>query len=273
MSASEVIAIGLPLGDVQLEAPPDMHDTVRLFYPAAAAGGEQLASFRIWHSGGRWRLGAGDRAAGDFQRPVHALLGLEFEIEQLLLERRGELLAIHAGSCVVGSAACLLAGTPEAGKTSCTFQLAELGHPFLSEEVTLVEPGSWTVLPFLQTPTLEGGLVEEFRRHARFRHGTLHPLHRRLWRYLPARLGAPAPARHIVLPRYQRGAPGGVERLTAEQALAEFLGYCFEPAGDRERFLEQVIGLLEATTVLRLSYGDAGEARRLLAAACAEPPA
>ncbi len=259
----------LPAGAVRLECEPQLLETARVFFPAlqpGAARAATAAAFRVSRHGARWRLARDGRAVGSYASAAYALLALEQLLEELILTERGALLAIHAGAALVDGAACLAAGNAEVGKTAIGFQLAELGYPLLCEEIALVAAGGLEVRPYARSLTLDRTLIEEFERAAPLRHGRLHGLDERLRRYLPLRTAAtPVRATRVLLPRFRAGGEAALEELTADAVLTEFLGYCFQPQGAGEEFLDRVIALLESCSIARLTWGDAGQARALLA--------
>lgn len=269
-------AVDTPAGPFRVEMAPaplepaELPELLRLFYPHVrpAAGSEDggwLGRFAAARAGGRFELALDGEVVGRHETALAVLQDLEYRLESRLIRSCGRRVAFHAGAADVGGRACLLAGDPEAGKTSCTFQLVELGHAFLAEEVAVVDPATAEVHPFPQALAFGPELVEDFRRSAELRHGELHALLPAYRRYVPRRLGtAPVPVDTLVLPRYRPDAAPGLEELSPADALTETLGYCFEPGFDREEFFDRVIALLERWRIVRLTYGDASGCRRLL---------
>lgn len=260
-----------PTGRYSLEAPEEVLAATRVLYPHSLASRDPAAAdlpalFRVERRGGHWHLEREGASLGEFSRPLHVALALEHGIETRIVRDCGEWIAFHAGAVGVGDGAVLLAGLPDSGKTSCTFQLVELGHRFVAEEVALVEPGSRRVHPYLQTPALDDRFLREFERTRPVAAGRVEKLDHGLRRYLPARVARqPLPLEAILLPRYRPRQEPAVEELEASAVLTEILAYCFEPNGDDEAFFERVIALVGSVRLLRLAYPHAAGARELLA--------
>jgi hypothetical protein len=236
--------------------------------PAAPDFGSPLAAgFFLERLDEAWRLrrNGEDEPVGHYEESIHALLAMEHAIETRLLEELGDGVALHAGAVVVDGAACLLMGRADSGKSSTTFQMVELGHPFLAEEIAVVD-AEGRVRPHLQSVALDPRVVSDFRGAHTLEHGRLLPLDELLVRYLPQRVSnGPAPLETIVLPFYRPTSAARVESLGLEETLIELLGYCFEPQGDQELFIERLIELFTSARLLRLSYPHAAGARAALA--------
>ncbi len=265
----------LPVGDYALDAPEEVLRVVRILYPHSLvdrpAGAPARRSFRIETAAGGWRLLEDGRSHGEEGTALRIALALEYAIETAVVRDCGERVAFHAGAVGVAEKAVLLAGPPDVGKTSCTFELVEMGHAFLAEEVALVDAGSGAVLPYLQTLSLDGRLLEGGAgggggRRRRPRAGEAIELEPGHWRYLPARVAeGPLPLAALLLPRYAPGEQARAERLAPEDSLTEVLAYCFEPPGEPEAFFDRVIGLLSRTPPVRVVYSDGASARAMLA--------
>ncbi len=177
----------------------------------------------------------------------------------------GDLVAFHAGAVGVEGEAWLLAGPPDVGKTSCTLELVEMGHSFLAEEVALVDPDAAHVLPYPQTLSVDPRMIAARGDSRPLKGGETVELEPGHWRYLPARVAAgPLRLGSILLPRYSPQGSARVEELRPEDALAEILGYCFEPRGDPEAFFDRVIRLISGARIARFEYADSAQARKIL---------
>lgn len=206
-----------------------------------------------------------------FPSAAVAMLSLEYEIERRVIEEARGLVALHGGAVAVADGACLVLGNSEDGKSATTFQLAELGHRFLCEEVTLVDPISWKVESYRQTVSLSADMVAEFEASLPIR-GRLYRMLDSAVRYRPPERSsatqppcAGAPVAWILLPKFSAGAATRLSSLAVEDALPEVLGYAFPPNLDTEILFDRIIGLLERTETLRFVYGDAASARSALA--------
>lgn len=262
--------VALPGVDVLVVTPEEVADTVAAFYPrsARAAPGRSASTheYTLVTAGDRWALSKNGSPAGDYATPAQALLAMEYELETVVVARRGDRIAMHAGAVVVGRGACVIPGNPDSGKTTTTFNLVELGHAFLCEEIALVHPATHVVEPFAQSLTLGRSFLEATLAELPATGGTVVPLDDRFARYVPARIADEGVrVDRLLVPRYEPGTPGRVDELEPGDALTEILGYCFEPNRGEERLFDSVIGLVAACRVERLCYGSVEQARERLA--------
>ncbi|MCP4203164.1 MAG: hypothetical protein GY769_14675 [bacterium] len=199
--------------------------------------------------------------------PALAVLALEEEIERTVIAEADRHVTLHGGAVSTPAGACLMLGNSDSGKSSTTFQLAELGHPVLCEEITLCDPASWRVFPYPQTLSLSESLIAEFTANFPV-HGRLHRLVPPVVRYEPCRFGNDAAptdrATRILLPRFQVQADTRFESIRAEDALPEVLGYSFPPNVETETQFDRMIELLERVEIARFVYSSAAAARAAL---------
>lgn len=269
----------LPLGESHfaLSLDPTCAALLPAFYPTARAvekgpspsDGHRL---RVRHTdqGFEIEAGASSKAAAVRRRladPALAMLALEEELERLVIAEVDNLFALHGGAVSTPTGTCLLLGNSESGKSSTTFQLAELGHSCLCEEITLCEPSTWRVFPYPQTLSLSESLIAEFAADFPIR-GRLHRLLHPIIRYEPCRSGgveAPAdPVTRILLPKFQARAETRISSITAEDALPEVLGYSFPPNVETEAQFDRMIELLDRVETSRFVYSNAVTARAAL---------
>ena len=142
------------------------------------------------------------------------------------------LLNLHAGVVAKGSSCILLPATSGSGKSSLTAALVHSGFRYLSDEVGLIERGSFRVPP---VPLAVGVKSTGWELMSRYypEIGTL-PIHRRndgkIIRYLPPR---PASVQsehglisHIFFPRYARGEETRLEPLSRSAAFTRLMDHC-----------------------------------------------
>lgn len=255
----------LPGRDFVIETPAEAFELFRRFYPhswkGAAVGPAEVA---LAVDGDRWQLQHGDRASGPLTGLLQAVFALEHAIESTLIADCRDRIALHAGGVVVAGRAHLVAGYPDAGKTTSTFQLLELGHGFLCEEIALVEPHTLAVAPHLRTLGLDNRYLDEYARAWRIERGEVHRLDDQLARYLPDRVCLePARLETLFLPRFRPGERPRVEELDAAEVLPELLGYCFAPAVEEELLFDRVIAMLGSCRVVRVQFDGIATARAL----------
>lgn len=272
----------LELGESRflLELVPDCADLLPDVFPGAVEAGEDAAPprHRVSVTGGgadfevRWSSAEdGLVETRRLQSAEAAMLVLQEAVERWVIAEASKFMALHGGAVSTRAGACLILGNSGSGKSSTTFQLLELGARFLCEEITLCDPESWRVHPYLQTLSLSTPLFDEFEAALdaglalRGRRRDMPPVVRYRPPTLPA-ASAPGPAvGRILLPRYRAGDPTRVEPVPPEEALTEVLGYCFPPNVDAEAQFDRMIALVERAEILRFVYPSAGEARSALA--------
>ena len=205
------------------------------------------------------------RSVGQFGSCLNLICRLEEDIENTLIRAIGEWVGFHAGSVMIGDAACVIAGNPDTGKTTATFNLVEMGHTFLCEEVTPVDPETLLVYPYPQVLTLDGTYAETYRSRYPVQNGTLKIFDSRMARYGPNAAGSdPVPLKTILMPAYDPSQTPGIEKLTPGRLFTELLGYCFPPNGDDEHLFDSVIRICEAAEIFRLRTNSIQSTRELL---------
>ena len=263
------VTISLASADFSVRAPREVLDSLHLFYPHSIREGcpeQSAANFVILTENDKWALFRDDRALGTFSDPMYALLALEFEIESVVAGSGKEFLALHAGGVATASGAWLVAGHPDTGKTSSTFQLLELGQAFLCEEIALYERATRRVLPHLQTLSMEQGFLDDYQSTLDVTCGRLVPIDSHITRFIPERVAdSPATLHTVLLPRYRPGTTPTISEQSADSVLTEFLGYCFPPRNGEEDLIDAAIELLDTARLIRITYGSASDARDLLA--------
>ena len=255
----------LPGRELVIECPADAFELFRRFYPhswkGAAAG---AADFSLAADGDRWHLRHGERTTGPLRGARQAVFALEYEVQTSLVARCHDRIALHAAGIEVAGRAHLIAGDPDSGKSTSTFQLVELGHGFLCEEIALVDPHTLAVEPHLRTLGLDTGYLDEFASQRPIEHGEVDRLDDRLARYSPRKVSLePARLATVFLPRFRPGRGRYVEVLDPGDALPEILGYCFTPNVEEEIFFDRVIGVLESCRIVRVQFDAIATAREL----------
>ena len=261
------LRLTLPTAEFSISAPAEILNLLRIFYPHSLSPQPidgTLPHFSLLPDADVWHLEYNGSSLGAFARPSAALLALEYRIETDVAGVDDGRIAIHAGAVATTNGAWLLAGDPDSGKTSSTFQLLELGQSFLCEEIAIYDPVRREVHPYLQTLSLNRRYVDLYRSSRSVEAGSVHELDENLSRYLPHRVEtSPQRLSALLLPRYRPHAIAGIEELPAAEALTEVLGYCFQPSAGEERLFDALIDLLDTVTVLRVTYRDMAEARDL----------
>lgn len=190
---------------------------------------------------------------------------LEEDIENTLVQAIGGWVGFHAGAVMIGDTACVIAGNPDTGKTTTIFNLIEMGHTFLCEEVSTVDPETLLVHPYPQVLTMEGAYAEKYRSHYPVQNGELKTLDSKMARYHPHAAGSdPVPLKTILIPAYDPSGTPGIEELSPGEVFTELLGYCFPPNTDDEDLFDSVIKICEKTEIFRLRTNGLQSMRQLL---------
>ena len=260
--------------EFRVRATPEVFDLLHFFYPWSISrpgvgdgpGRQADVSFTIDTDGDSWLLARDGRPIGTYPQPTYALLALEYEVEKNATEIDDGRVAVHAGAVATDLGAWLIAGSPESGKTSSTFQLLQLGQAFLCEEVALYDPDEGSIHPYLQTPALDHRYVESYRHSFEVEKGALVRLDDSVDRFIPERFtDHSVRLSTVLLPSFRPGTEPVVEQLPPESIFTEMLGYCFAPASGNEVLIDAVIDLLERSRILKVTFGDHLQARELLA--------
>jgi hypothetical protein len=205
------------------------------------------------------------QSTGQFGASVDLVCRLEEDIENTLVRAIGDWVAFHAGAVMIGDSACVIPGNPDTGKTTATFNLVEMGHTFLCEEVSPVDPETLLVYPYPQVLTFSGTYAEEHLSLYPVQNGELRIMNPQMARYRPNAVGSdPVPLETILIPAYDPSETPGIEKLTSGEVFTELLGYCFPPNTDEEYLFDSVIRICEAAEIFRLRSNSLESMRELL---------
>jgi hypothetical protein len=205
------------------------------------------------------------RLLGEFGSSFETLCSLEEDIENTLIRAIGDWVAFHAGAVKMGSAACLIAGNPDAGKTTTTLNLIEMGQTFLCEEVAPVNPATLLVHPYPQVLAFSRAYAEAYLSLYPVRYGELTIFDSQIARYHPFEAGSgPVPLKTILIPEYDCSMTSRTEELLPADVFTELLGYCFPPNGDEEHLFDSVIRICEEARIFRIRTNSLQSMRECL---------
>jgi hypothetical protein len=129
----------------QLSARHCLAGLYKQFIWSGAAGSAVPALLEGEQAGGfRWMLAEKSGMAADL---AGALWSLEASVCEAIIRSQARSIAVHAATTFSGFSAALIVGTSGAGKSTLSLALARRGLAVASDDVSLVEPETLTVLP------------------------------------------------------------------------------------------------------------------------------
>jgi len=139
---------------------------------------------------------------------------------------------LHAGVVGTGTSCVLLPAAAGSGKSSLTMALVDRGFLYFSDEVALIEPGTFHVPPVPLAMCVKSTGWDLMSRYCP--EILSLPIHVRIdskvLRYVPPPANSaahtPAPVSHIIFPQYQPGAHTRLERVSRSDALGRLMGEC-----------------------------------------------
>ena len=252
----KAFSFSLPRIDVSLIFPEEMEEIIlRSFslFQRPEPDSPRCCRLRINRGSDGYELYKDERFAGIFDDALAVYGALEDEVETLLIKSGGEWVTVHAGCVSVGEGACLIAGKPEAGKTSTTFIMVEMGKDFLCEEMAPVDPSSRLVHPFPLALSVSRTFAQEYGSCRSVKKGRLEDMGQRFSQYVPHEAGKlPLPLRMVILPDYNPGFTPDMVSLSPGEALPDVLECCFPPNRSEEEYFDSVIRLLTGCKIFRL---------------------
>ena len=139
---------------------------------------------------------------------------------------------LHAGVVGTGTSCILLPAAAGSGKSSLTMALVDRGFSYFSDEVALIEPGTFRVPPVPLAMCIKSTGWDLMSRYCP--QILSLPVHVRadekVIRYIPppentAEQSA-VPVSHIMFPRYEPDTPTRLERIDRSAALGRLMGEC-----------------------------------------------
>jgi HprK-related kinase A len=193
---------------------------------------------------------------------------LEWGINYLLAQRLNHCLLLHAGVVELDGRAVVMPALPGTGKSTLTAALATSGARLLSDEFGVVDLDRASLHPLVRPVSLKNASIDVIAAFAptssigpRFpgtRKGTVAYLAPSARSYRERRV--PAAPGLILFPRYQAGAKVRVEPLSKARAFAKLAVNSFNYEMLGPDGFDAVGRLLEASLVVRMSYGELDDA-------------
>ncbi len=260
--------LSFPRLSISLRVPEGLAQDVRAAFHHSLAidsGPPALHEYVVQISPKGLTLFQDGRMADTLDSALELLNHLEESIEVLLIKAVDDWAAFHAGAVQIGNDGWMIAGNPDTGKTTTTFQLIEIGGLFMCEEVCPVAPEPFLIHPYPQVLTMSRSYAEAFCAMRPVKEGKLTMPNSTLARYAPKRAApGPVPLHVILLPVYDPACTPAIQSLSPETVLTELLSYCFPPNGDDERLFDAVISISERCRIFRLRTNGLQSTRRLL---------
>ncbi|MCC7368077.1 MAG: hypothetical protein IT306_06635 [Chloroflexi bacterium] len=199
------------------------------------------------------------------------LATLEWAIASVAVEVLGEgYLLLHGATVARGGRAIILPAGSGSGKSTLAAGLASAGFLLGSDEVTVLDPLTLDVLPFVRGICIKDGSREALA-HAYPALLADAPHHRfggeEVWYIRPPTdrwLPAPTPVGAVVVPRYLAGAETTLEPLPRSAALQVLLQQSFSVPKHGAFGIGTLTDLLQDVECYRLTVGDLDAAIALL---------
>lgn len=139
---------------------------------------------------------------------------------------------LHAGVVGTGTSCVLLPAAAGSGKSSLTLALVDRGFLYFSDEVALIEPGTFRVPPVPLAMCVKSTGWDLMSRY--YPEIVSLPVHVRsdekVLRYVPPPANradqSAVPVSHIMFPKYRPGARTRLERVSRSEALGRLMGEC-----------------------------------------------
>ncbi len=221
---------------------------------ASACAGRTVGDLEVGREGGRYAVRGVAGVTLEDGTLADAMRCVRSSVVQLLMDARPELLWFHAGAAALRGQAVLFPGPAGGGKSTLVTSLCARGWSYLSDEIAPLDPGSHTVLPFLQAPAVREdpgrdmppewvGMASKER--------------------VPLRADVvcrePTPIAAVVRPSYRRDARAELVVSSHATSALHLLEQCGNLAGHREGAVSYVCALVQRVPCFSLSFSD-GEA-------------
>lgn len=233
-----------------------------------AARRRAAETFEVRREGRKYTVARGGRTLWRMERKYALIPWFESEVMTWLLARLSDYMPVHAAAVHDDAGrAVLIAGPPEAGKTSLAYAAGVAGWRIMTDEAALIDRRGLAVYSFPRAMLIKPQTARawpELRKVAG-RQVQLDSGLTRVRYVNPASVGgasAPsAPVANIVFPVWARRT--AIERIGEREALDRLLRVAFYTGG-RERTVDMCVRLVRSCPAWRLWSADAREAAALL---------
>lgn len=196
---------------------------------------------------------------------------LEWGLNWCVSSHFHQYLIFHAAVVEKSGRALILPAPPGAGKSTLCAGLINRGWRLLSDELTLIDIGSCSVVPLSRPVSLKNASIDVIRSFAPT--ATIGPSVHDTTKGSVAHMRAPADSVRraletarpgwIVLPRYQAGAAANLASVSKGRALMQLADNAFNYSIHGRRGFEFLARFVDSCGCYTLTYGDLEEAAGL----------
>jgi hypothetical protein len=196
---------------------------------------------------------------------------IRWDLHAFIPQRARDYLLLHAGAVTADGAAMLLAGPPEAGKSSLVLALLQRGFNYLSDDLGPIDPVTSRIYPFQKRISVRHSTLLRYfpgvESRLEDRTGLSSELRERFVRPedVDASVGAPSPARWIVFLGENRQGPPRLEPLTRATAVERMATYSFNLFRFKDRGIVLLSRVAADAEAFLLDGGTAPERAELIA--------
>ena len=198
---------------------------------------------------------------------------LEWGLNWCISTHCHQYLVIHAAVVELGGRALMLPAPPGSGKSTLCAGLVSRGWRLLSDELALLDPATGSIAPLARPVSLKNASIEVIRSFApdAVLSATVHDTLKGSVAHMKPpgdavrRALEPAPARWIVMPRYQAGAASDLRPLSRGRAFMRLAESAFNYQIHGRRGFELLASTVESCECFEFTYGDLEGAARTFA--------
>lgn len=172
---------------------------------------------------------------------------------------------LHAAAATRAGITVVLPGDQERGKTTTVAGLLREGYDYVTDEATVIDPGTLWISPFPKALSIDEGAWPLFPECRSLIEDGIHQFQVRAEVLGSRSLHRPVPpARLILFPRYTAGVRTHALPISAGEAVRELVSTTFHFADNPRRNLAVLGTVVRGATLARLQIGDLDEAVRLV---------
>ena len=213
-----------------------------------------------------------DRAPFEFTTGLHRLApAVKQALWQSAISAHDFQFYFHAGVVGLGQSCVLLPAAAGSGKSSVTAALTHRGFKYFSDEVALIERGTFLVPPVpLAICVKRPGWDLIARYFPEIQSAMTHQrMDRKIVRYVPPPAGAiqhdSALVSHIIFPRYDENGTTKLEPVTRSEAMRRLMDECLARRQLDRASVRELIRWIEGIKCFALNFSSLDQAAELVA--------